>query len=219
MKKIILFSVVGLVLIAASIVGTLFFAGAFNSSTPELAAGKPTKKKEVDHMKTEYFEFDPEFTINFAEGGGPSFLQINVVAAAQDPEVIEAMELHMPAIRNDLLLLMSAQDGSGLVSREGKEALRTQIREAIQEPIQQIVDAVRRALEITPPELASLAHYLKGVAGSVGFDEFTEPSRSLEGAARAGVPSEVDASLAALRALAARVVLPEAEPGPRAASA
>jgi len=67
--------------------------------------------------------------------------------------------------------------------------------------------------------LASLAHYLKGVAGSVGFDEFTEPSRALEGAARAGVQSEVDASLAALRALAARVELPEAQPGPRAASA
>ena len=31
----------------------------------------------------------------------------------------------------------------------------TEIREAVQEPIQQIVDAVRRALEITPPELAS----------------------------------------------------------------
>jgi rod shape-determining protein MreB len=31
----------------------------------------------------------------------------------------------------------------------------TEIREAIQEPVQQIVDAVRRALEITPPELAS----------------------------------------------------------------
>jgi rod shape-determining protein MreB len=30
-----------------------------------------------------------------------------------------------------------------------------EIRESIQEPIQQIVDAVRRALEITPPELAS----------------------------------------------------------------
>src|SRR5215211_5361954 len=30
-----------------------------------------------------------------------------------------------------------------------------EIREAVQEPIQQIVDAVRRALEITPPELAS----------------------------------------------------------------
>ncbi|MDH4046034.1 MAG: rod shape-determining protein [Gemmatimonadota bacterium] len=31
----------------------------------------------------------------------------------------------------------------------------SEIREAIQEPIQQIVDAVRRALEITPPELSS----------------------------------------------------------------
>ncbi len=31
----------------------------------------------------------------------------------------------------------------------------TEVREAIQEPIQQVVDAVRRALEITPPELAS----------------------------------------------------------------
>ena len=30
-----------------------------------------------------------------------------------------------------------------------------EIREAIQEPVQQVVDAVRRALEITPPELAS----------------------------------------------------------------
>ena len=30
-----------------------------------------------------------------------------------------------------------------------------EIREACQEPVQQIVDAVRRALEITPPELAS----------------------------------------------------------------
>ncbi|MFO0395270.1 MAG: rod shape-determining protein, partial [Gemmatimonadota bacterium] len=31
----------------------------------------------------------------------------------------------------------------------------SEIREAIQEPVQQIIDAVRRALEITPPELAS----------------------------------------------------------------
>jgi rod shape-determining protein MreB len=31
----------------------------------------------------------------------------------------------------------------------------TEVREAVQEPIQQVVDAVRRALEITPPELAS----------------------------------------------------------------
>jgi len=68
-------------------------------------------------------------------------------------------------------------------------------------------------------ELADLAHFLKGVAGSVGFDEFTEPSRSLEGAARAEAQSEVDASIEALRALAARVEPPAAQSDPRAASA
>ena len=31
----------------------------------------------------------------------------------------------------------------------------SEIREAVQEPVQQILDAVRRALEITPPELSS----------------------------------------------------------------
>ncbi len=31
----------------------------------------------------------------------------------------------------------------------------SEVRDAVQEPVQQIVDAVRRALEITPPELAS----------------------------------------------------------------
>ncbi len=47
--------------------------------------------------------------------------------------------------------------GRDLVSGIPKvvRAHSSEIREAIQEPIQQIVDAVRRALEITPPELAS----------------------------------------------------------------
>lgn len=47
--------------------------------------------------------------------------------------------------------------GRDLVSGIPKTAQvhSTDIREAVQEPIQQIVDAVRRALEITPPELAA----------------------------------------------------------------
>ena len=47
--------------------------------------------------------------------------------------------------------------GRDLVSGIPKvvRAHSSEIREAMQEPIQQIVDAVRRALEITPPELAS----------------------------------------------------------------
>jgi HPt (histidine-containing phosphotransfer) domain-containing protein len=58
--------------------------------------------------------------------------------------------------------------------------------------------------------LAGLAHSLKGLGGNVGFHEFTEPCRALESAAMAGTETAIDASLEGLRALAARVVSPEA---------
>src|SRR5437773_1281448 len=55
----------------------------------------------------------------------------------------------------------------------------SEIREAVQEPIQQIVDAVRRALEITPPELASDI-----------VDRGAESARSMARPARAGLTTE-----------------------------
>src|SRR5437868_118410 len=50
---------------------------------------------------------------------------------------------------------MAAAIGVGLPVESPTGNMVIDIGEAIQEPIQQIVDAVRRALEITPPELAS----------------------------------------------------------------
>jgi signal transduction histidine kinase/CheY-like chemotaxis protein/HPt (histidine-containing phosphotransfer) domain-containing protein len=59
-------------------------------------------------------------------------------------------------------------------------------------------------------ELASLAHWLKGAGGSVGFDALFEPARELELAAKSGDVAQARASLAELRALSARLVAPEA---------
>ena len=61
-------------------------------------------------------------------------------------------------------------------------------------------------------ELAALAHWLKGSAGTVGYDEFTEPAARLEQAAKGALLSEVDSWLAEVRTLAARVEVPEEEP-------
>jgi signal transduction histidine kinase/CheY-like chemotaxis protein/HPt (histidine-containing phosphotransfer) domain-containing protein len=57
-------------------------------------------------------------------------------------------------------------------------------------------------------ELASLAHWLKGAAGMVGFGAFTEPARQLEELALERKASEIDTSLAGLRSLAERIELP-----------
>ncbi len=57
-------------------------------------------------------------------------------------------------------------------------------------------------------ELAQLAHWLKGAAGTVGFDVFTEPALALEQAAKAGDGARTKAAMEVLRDLAGRVVAP-----------
>jgi PAS domain S-box-containing protein len=57
-------------------------------------------------------------------------------------------------------------------------------------------------------EMAKLAHWLKGSAGTIGFDAFTEPARMLEQAAKAGNRAGVDAAMQTLRDLAGRVQVP-----------
>ncbi len=61
-------------------------------------------------------------------------------------------------------------------------------------------------------ELASLAHWLKGAGGTVGFDDFTEPAKHLEELAKAGREEQLGAAMAVLRSLARRMVLPSEEP-------
>jgi PAS domain S-box-containing protein len=58
-------------------------------------------------------------------------------------------------------------------------------------------------------ELAALAHWLKGAAGTVGYDAFTEPSTELEQLVKSGSESGIDAALGRLRRLQHRIVVPE----------
>jgi PAS domain S-box-containing protein len=59
-------------------------------------------------------------------------------------------------------------------------------------------------------ELESLAHWLKGAGGTVGYDAFFEPARDFEQHAKAADAPAMRASLAELRGLAARIVIPAA---------
>jgi PAS domain S-box-containing protein len=55
---------------------------------------------------------------------------------------------------------------------------------------------------------AEIAHWLKGSAGSVGYDAFTEPAREAEQAARDGRLDAVAVQLERIESLGARVVAP-----------
>ena len=68
------------------------------------------------------------------------------------------------------------------------------------------------------PELASLAHWLKGAGGTVGYHAFTEPARTLESCAKAGDGPGAAAALRELHHLGSRLEVPgEKQVAPAAA--
>ena len=61
------------------------------------------------------------------------------------------------------------------------------------------------------PELANFAHWLKGSAGTLGFDEFTEPASKLETSINSAMTDEVERIVAHIRSMADAVVPPAPE--------
>ncbi|MCW5650604.1 MAG: response regulator [Ramlibacter sp.] len=61
-------------------------------------------------------------------------------------------------------------------------------------------------------EIARFGHWLAGAAGTVGYDAFTEPARELEQRALQGDTAGVNDSMAGLRNMAHRVVVPALKP-------
>ena len=58
-------------------------------------------------------------------------------------------------------------------------------------------------------ELATIAHWLKGAAGTVGYDAFTAPAARLEQLAKSGAAAEITPMLTEIRRLSERLVVPE----------
>lgn len=79
-----------------------------------------------------YHGIEPTLLVNFDRPTGPKYLQIAVQVMTRHEAVIAKLEEYMPAIRNDLIFLLSAQDPSELRSQEGKTMLRARVLEAVQ---------------------------------------------------------------------------------------
>lgn len=141
LKMIILIGVTVVVLMAASIGGTLFFLAGDDKAMPAAemaeeperkAEAKAEQKDDKGERVTVYHQFEPPFVVNFEDKGVVRFLQIGLSAVTNDPAIEDELKKHEPAIRNNLVLLFSSQTYDTLGSREGKESLRKQALEEIQ---------------------------------------------------------------------------------------
>jgi len=146
MKKIIIMVLAALLLVGGSVGATLFLTGALDKSDEaeavaegeegaegeDGAKGGKKGKKNDEPLETFYYNFQPEFVVNFGAKSRPKFLMIEVSAATYDEDVLDLLDKHTPALRNELLMLFGSQSSEHIATTEGKKELREKILDSIQ---------------------------------------------------------------------------------------
>jgi flagellar FliL protein len=125
-----LFIIIGVVVLLLAIGGgaAVFLLG---GSEPEGEEGDAAEVEETA-APPQYFAIEPALVVNFEDSRRVRFLQLKVEVMARDNAAIEAVQLHLPVIRNNLNLLYSQQDPAVIATREGKETLQQQTLTEIQ---------------------------------------------------------------------------------------
>jgi flagellar FliL protein len=134
-KKLIIIIAAVVLLIGVSVGITVTLLGAFSSGDKEVtdeqaAAADPGKQPAI------YYPLTPAFVVNFEDKGRSRFLQAELTLLLRDAEVPAALDMHMPAIRNAMVMLLSSQQFETLQTAEGKDALREQALLKLQEVLQ-----------------------------------------------------------------------------------
>ena len=131
MKLIILTAVALLLAIGLSIGGTWFFlnkgAADHAAEAEPVATAAPVKQVAI------YEELAPAFVVNFNHKGRARYMQVSVALMARDQAALDALKVHMPVLRNRLVMLFSSQDFEALITPVGKEMLRQQATASVQE--------------------------------------------------------------------------------------
>ncbi len=136
MKKIIMFAVVGLVMLAVGVGGTMFMMGSDGGSSEEMAEEEMSEEEMMEEpmMKDSiYHDLHPAFVANFSGNSKKRYMQVYVVAMAHEQSAIEDLKLHMPAVRNNILMTLSKKTSDEVATVEGKETLRQEVLESVQQ--------------------------------------------------------------------------------------
>ena len=91
----------------------------------EHAAAKPAHK-EGDHKVPVFVPMDP-FIVNLADHEADRYAQIGVTLEVPDAHVGDEIKNYLPAIRNNVLMLIAHKTSADLAGREGKELLAKEI--------------------------------------------------------------------------------------------
>ncbi|MGZ4956512.1 MAG: flagellar basal body-associated FliL family protein [Methylobacter sp.] len=120
-KKLIMIIVAAVILLAVG-GGITFF----------LMKGDSSKGEKVEHVDEDeaaahaeklYFDMSKPIVVDFPKGATVKHGRITVSILVEGAETIEVLKKNEPMMRNNLLMLIGAQDPANLNTREGKEML------------------------------------------------------------------------------------------------
>lgn len=134
--KIIILIAIMLLLVAASVVGTMFALGAF-SSDDNIDADLVEEQSEPASDPAIYYPIKPAIVVNYQDRGRQRYVQLSMTVMSRKQEAMDALELHMPLVKNRVNFIMSGESFEDLQTSEGKELLRQKILEAVQGILQE----------------------------------------------------------------------------------
>jgi flagellar FliL protein len=123
--KLILFAVLGLVLAAGGAGGAWFALSRGQEPAEPAAEAKVAKKKPA--KKPLFTTLDP-FTVNLRDPRGERFAQIGITLQFEEQDVESTIKDRLPAVRNDILMLISSKQIEELLTVEGKQLLAEEIQ-------------------------------------------------------------------------------------------
>ena len=127
-------------LVSVSVGASVYFMSTMlhGTSTAQEAKQDGSSKSKDEKGKPKqprvaiYYKLDPPFVVNFQGATGNRFLQVTIELMTYDPEVVPAIEQHMPVIRNNIVFLLSSVNYDQVSTLEGKQKLRADTLAEIQ---------------------------------------------------------------------------------------
>ena len=96
---------------------------------------KPKKDKKDDkHALPIFVPLDP-FVVNLADRDVDRFAQIGITLQTEDAHAGDTIKAYLPAIRNNILLLLSRKTSQDLAGADGKERLAAQVLRVSVQPM------------------------------------------------------------------------------------
>jgi len=103
------------------------------------AAKAPAKKHDEKKEKPVFVPMDP-FVVNLADHESDRYAQIGITLEVADEHAAEEIKNYLPAIRNNILLLLAHKSSADLAGGDGKELLAKQIRKEAMRAMGEDVD-------------------------------------------------------------------------------